>query len=411
MKLALKIINTRNFSSSTCRQALQSQLQQSFYNEEQLAMQESVKKLVEEVINPEADKWEKEKIFPAHKVFKEFGSAGLLGIHRPTQYGGQGLDYKYQVAFLEALGHSSSSGVSMAIGVQTDCSTPALANFGSEKLKKTFLAPALSGDMVTSIAVSEPGGGSDVASITTSARRAGDDLVINGTKMWITNGLQSDWSCLLANTSDGPAHRNKSLIIVPMDTPGISKSAISKMGMHSSDTTILTFEDVRVPAENIIGQEGMGFAYQMMQFQEERLAAAAGSLVPLSTVLEETINYTKERKAFGAPLINNQYLAFRLAELNTELELVRAALYQAVDQMLEGKDVTLLASMLKLKTGRLAREVTDSCLQFWGGMGFTNEVRVSRLYRDLRLWSIGGGADEVMLGIICKMMDILPKKK
>ena len=153
MKLALKIINTRNFSSSTCRQALQSQLQQSFYNEEQLAMQESVKKLVEEVINPEADKWEKEKIFPAHKVFKEFGSAGLLGIHRPTQYGGQGLDYKYQVAFLEALGHSSSSGVSMAIGVQTDCSTPALANFGSEKLKKTFLAPALSGDMVTSIAV------------------------------------------------------------------------------------------------------------------------------------------------------------------------------------------------------------------------------------------------------------------
>ena len=128
-------------------------------------------------------------------------------------------------------------------------------------------------------------------------------------------------------------------------------------------------------------------------------------------MLEETINYTKERKAFGAPLINNQYMAFRLAELHTELELVRAALYQAVDQMLEGKDVTLLASMLKLKTGRLAREITDSCLQFWGGMGFTNEVRVSRLYRDLRLWSIGGGADEVMLGIICKMMDILPKNR
>jgi len=409
MRLALQIICARKFSTTVSRQALPSQLQKSFYNEEQLALQDSVKKLVDEVINPEAEKWEKEKIFPAHKVFKEFGAAGLLGIHRPTEYGGQGLDYKYEVAFLEALGHSNSSGVSMAIGVQTDCSTPALANFGSEKLKETFLAPALSGDMVTSIAVSEPGGGSDVASITTTAKRVGDDLVINGTKMWITNGMQSDWSCLLANTSEGAAHRNKSLIVVPMDTRGITKSTISKMGMHASDTTILTFEDVRVPAENIIGQEGMGFAYQMMQFQEERLAAAAGSLVPLSNVLEETINYTRERKAFGSPLINNQYLAFRLAELNTELELVRAALYQAVDQMVAGEDVTLLASMLKLKTGRLAREITDSCLQFWGGMGFTNEVRVSKLYRDLRLWSIGGGADEVMLGIICKMMDILPK--
>merc|ERR1712142_679737 len=373
MRLALQIICARKFSTTVSRQALPSQLQKSSYNEEQLALQESVKKLVDEVINPEADKWEKEKIFPAHKVFKAFGGAGLLGIHRPTEYGGQGLDYKYEVAFLEALGHSNSSGVSMAIGVQTDCSTPALANFGSEKLKETFLAPALSGDMVTSIAVSEPGGGSDVASITTTAKRVGDDLVINGTKMWIT------------------------------------KSTISKMGMHASDTTILAFEDVHVPAENIIGQVGMGFAYQMMQFQEERLAAAAGSLVPLSNVLEETINYTRERKAFGSPLINNQYLAFRLAELNTELELMRAALYQAVDQMIQGEDVTLMASMLKLKTGRLAREITDSCLQFWGGMGFTNEVRVSKLYRDLRLWSIGGGADEVMLGIICKMMDILPK--
>jgi len=409
MKSTLNILHSRGFSTSRSRLALHSQLQQSFYNTEQHALQESVKKLVEEVINPEAEQWEREHMFPAHKVFKKFGEAGLLGINRPIKYGGQGLDYKYEVAFLEALGHSSSAGIAMAIGVQTDCSTPALANFGSEKLKETFLAPALAGDMVTSIAVSEPGGGSDVANITTSARRSGDDLVINGTKMWITSGMQSDWACLLANTSQGPAHKNKSLIIVPMDTKGISKSAISKMGMHASDTAILTFEDVHVPAENIIGQEGLGFMYQMKQFQEERLAAAAGSLVPLSNVLEETIVYTKQRKAFGQPLINNQYMAFRLAELNTDLELLRAATYQAVDQMLAGEDVTLLASMLKLKTGRLAREITDSCLQFWGGMGFTNEVMVSRLYRDLRLWSIGGGADEVMLGIICKMMDILPK--
>merc|ERR1719186_1181488 len=197
-----------------------------------------------------------------------------------------------------------------------------------------------------------------------------------------------------------------------MDTPGIHLAKkIDKMGMKCSDTAVIYFDDVRVPAKNIIGEEGMGFTYQMMQFQEERLAAAAISLTPCVNIINDTIAYTKERRAFGAPLLDNQYIHFRLAELHTEVELVRAATYQAVDQMMAGENVTMLASMLKLKTGRLAREVTDSCLQFWGGMGFTEEVRVSRLYRDLRLWSIGGGADEVMLGIICKLMDILPKKK
>jgi len=413
MKSLVPIITVtrRGFSTTRVVSALHSQLHESFYNEEQHALQASVRKLVEEVINPEASHWDKQRSFPAHTVFKKFGSAGLLGINRDTEYGGQGLGYKYQIAFLEALGYSDSPGVAMAIGVQTDCSTPALANFGSDHLKTNYLVPALSGDMVTSIAVSEPGGGSDVASLTTTARRDGGDLVINGTKMWITNGMQSDWACLLANTSQGSAHTNKSLIVVPMDAKGIGKSTISKIGMHASDTTILTFEDVRVPAENIIGEEGMGFTYQMLQFQEERLAAAAGILIPLQRCLEETIAYTRSREAFGQPLLNNQYIHFRLAELNTELELVRAATYQAVDQMEAGENVVMLASMLKLKTGRLAREISDSCLQFWGGMGFTDEVLVSRLYRDFRLWSIGGGADEVMLGIICKIMDILPKKK
>ena len=300
----------------------------------------------------------------------------------------------------------------MAIGVQTDCSTPALANFGSEKLKETFLAPAISGDMVTSIAVSEPGGGSDVGNITTTAERRGEDLVINGTKMWITSGMQSDWACLLANTEkEGGRYWNKSLIVLPMDAKGISKSPINKMGMRDSDTAILTFDNVHVPVENIIGDPGMGFVYQMKQFQEERLAAAIGSLVPLTNVLSETIEYCGQRKAFGQPLLNNQYLSFRLAELFTELEMMRAATYRAVDLMEAGEDVTLLASMLKLKVGRLAREVSDSCLQFWGGMGFTEEVLVSRLYRDLRLWSIGGGADEVMLGIICKLTNMLPSSE
>merc|ERR1712198_731273 len=372
--------------TSQCSYSLQSSLKAGFYNSEQVALQESVKKLVDEVINPNWQQWKQEGSFPAKTVFKKFGEAGLLGIHRSTQYGGQGLSYKYHVAMLEAMGHSQSPGATMAIGVQTDCSTPALANYGSDHLKRTYLAPAIAGDMVTSIAVSEPGGGSDVGSIATTAVRSGDDLVINGSKMWITSGMQSDWACLLANTEkEGGKYLNKSLIILPMDSQGITKSPINKMGMRDSDTAILTFDNVHVPYENIIGEPGMGFVYQMKQFQEERLAAAIGSLIPLSLVLEETIEYTQQRSAFGKPLISNQYLAFRLAELFTGLEMLRAATYQAVDQMEAGQDVTLLASMLKLKVGRL--------------------------YRDLRLWSIGGGADEVMLGIICKLSNILPSKK
>jgi citronellyl-CoA dehydrogenase len=384
----------------------------SFYDEDQKRLQQSIIKLVDSEINPHCDEWEKAQIFPAHEVFKKLGDAGFLGINKPVEYGGQGLDYKFQMAALEAFGHIRSSGVGMAIGVQTDCATPALARFGSDELKRKYLAPALSGDAVACIGVSEPAGGSDVASITTKAERKGDEWVINGQKMWITNSLQADWMCLLANTSGGKAHENKTLIIVPMDTKGVVKAKkIDKMGMHSSDTGLIFFEDVRVPVSNMIGEEGMGFTYQMLQFQEERLAACLGCLTPLENAIKETIEYCRTRKAFGKPLLDNQYLHFRLAELHTELELFRAGCYAAADAMLKGENVTLLASMLKLKSGRLGREIPDSCLQFWGGMGFTNEVYVSRLYRDLRLWSIGGGADEVMLGIICKFMGTLPSQK
>jgi len=400
-KLAYKVVIGRKASS----------LADSFYNEEQKELQNTVKKLIDAEINPYGDQWEKDKIFPAHEVFKKFGDQGLLGINKPTEYGGLGLSYKYEMAFGEAMGNIRPTGVAMALGVQTDMATPALAKFGSDQLKKDFLAPAISGDNVACLGVSEPGGGSDVASCKTTAVRKGDDLVINGQKMWITSSLQADWMCLLANPREGKPHANKSLIILPMDTPGVIKAKkIEKMGMHCSDTGLIYFEDVKVPATNIVGEEGMGFTYQMLQFQEERLAAAAGSLAPLQNSIDETIEYTKTRHAFGQPLINNQYLHFRLAELQTELELFRAGIYQAADAMERGEDVTLLASMLKLKCGRLSREITDSCLQFWGGMGFSDEIYVSRLYRDLRLYSIGGGADEVMLGIICKLMGILPSK-
>jgi citronellyl-CoA dehydrogenase len=384
--------------------------QDSFFGLEQREMQKTAQRIIDEDINPFVTQWEEEGMYPAAKVFKKLGDAGLLGVNKPVEYGGMGLDFKYNIALNETLGNIHCGGVPMSIAVQTDMATPALARFGSHELKKEFLEPSVLGDKVACLGVSEPGGGSDVAAATTTARRVGDDLVINGQKMWITNAFQADWMCLLANTREGNPHRNKSLICLPMDTPGIHLAKkIDKMGMKCSDTAVIYFDDVRVPAKNIIGEEGMGFTYQMMQFQEERLAAAAISLTPCVNIINDTIAYTRERKAFGAPLLDNQYIHFRLAELLTEVEMLRSGLYRATDKHVAGEDAAMLASMCKLKCGRLLREVADSCLQFWGGMGFTNDVLVSRYYRDMRLTSIGGGADEVMLQIICKMMGTLPK--
>ena len=377
----------------------------------------TLKRYIDEHINPHVDEWEEAGIFPAHQVFKGLGDLGLLGLTKPEAYGGAGLDYSYGMVMAETLGHINCGGVPMAIGVQTDMCTPALARFGGDELRKEFLMPAIAGDMVGCIGVSEPGAGSDVAGIKSVARKDGDDYVISGQKMWITNSIQADWMCMLVNTSDGPAHKNKSLVMVPMRdgpngqlTKGIEiAQKIRKIGMNSSDTGLIYFDDVRVPQRNLIGQEGAGFVYQMQQFQEERLWAAASSLVTLTECVRKTIEWAQQRKMFGATLIDQQWVQFKLAELQTEIEALRALTWRAGELYVGGQDVLQLASMAKLKAGRLTREVADICLQFWGGMGFTWENRVSRLYRDGRLGSIGGGADEVMLGIIAKTMGMAKK--
>ena len=375
---------------------------------EQIA--DTVRRFVAKEINPHVAAWEAAQQFPAHELFKKLGGLGLLGLKYPVEYGGSALDFSYSMVMAEALGECNCGGVPMAIGVHTDMCTPALARFGSDELRREFLAPSIAGDVVGCLGVSEAGGGSDVAAVRTRARREGADYVIDGSKMWITNGMQADWCCLLANTSDAPPHKNKSLIVVPMDAKGITRRKIRKIGMDSSDTAELFFDGVRVPARNLIGQEGMGFTFQMLQFQEERLYAAAGSLRTLDRLIDQTIEYTRGRKAFGASILDNQVVHFRLAELRTEVEALRALTYHAVEMYVSGKDVTRLASMAKLKCGRLSREVTDACLQYWGGMGFTWDNPVSQAYRDSRLISIGGGADEVMLGIICKLEGTLPRK-
>ena len=380
------------------------------YTEQHLQLQDSLRRFLDAEVNPHVDEWEAAGTFPARELFRKMGRLGFLGVTKPVEYGGAGLDYSYSVAIAEALGHARCGGVPMAIGVQTDMATPALARFGSDALKREFLAPSIAGDRVACLGVSEVGAGSDVASIRTAARKDGADYVIRGGKMWTTSGTQADWMCLLANTSEGAPHRNKTLICVPMDTPGIEVARkLVKAGMRSSDTAQIFFDDVRVPQRYRIGEEGMGFAYQMMQFQEERLWAAANSLAA-SEILAETITYLREREAFGQPLLANQFIHFKLAELNAEVEAVRALLHRAVELYVGGTDVTQLASMAKLKAARMSREVADWCVQFWGGMGYVEDTRVNRYWRDSRLASIGGGADEVMLGIIAKTMGILPRQ-
>ncbi len=380
------------------------------FTHEHEEIRRTTERYIEEHVNPHVLEWEAAGLFPAHALFKGLGDLGLLGITKPEAYGGLGLDYSYQVAFAESLGRMTCGGIPMAVGVQTDMATPALARYGSDELIRDYLAPAIAGDQVACIGVSEPGAGSDVAGITTSARRDGDDYVINGQKMWITNGTQGDWVCLLCVTGGDNRHANKSMFVVPLDAPGVDRQTkLDKLGQRCSDTAIIFFDNVRVPAGNLIGEEGQGFTYQMQQFQEERLFLAASILQAMERVYEDTVTYTRERQDFGASVLDNQYVYFTLAELKTELEAARALTYQATADLVAGRDVTLNASMAKLKTSRLARQLTDTCLQFWGGQGYMAESSTAQFYRDLRLHSIGGGADEIMLQIIAKRLGLMAR--
>jgi citronellyl-CoA dehydrogenase len=282
--------------------------------------------------------------------------------------------------------------------------TPALHRYGSEELKQAYLVPAMRGEHVASIAVSEPDAGSDVAGIRTRAVRDGDEWVITGRKMWITNGTQADWLCLLARTSDEGGYQGMSLIVVPTDTPGFSVGRkIDKLGNRSSDTAELVFDAVRVPVSNTIGEVGRGFQQQMAQFTDERLIGAYMATSSMRQALDRTKQYLQEREAFGKPLLANQYLQYRLAELYAEVDLLETYCRTAGFAAADGEDVTRQATVAKLKCGRLQREVADTCVQFHGGMGYAEEMWPSRYFRDSRLTSIGGGADEVMLRVLTMM--------
>ena len=385
------------------------------FTDEHQMFRKAVRAFVEKEINPHIDEWERAGIWPAKEILGKMAALGFLGLSYDEAYGGQNADIWFTVVLAEELGRCDAAGVPMGITVHTDMCTPALAKYGSHELKERFLAPALRGEMVGAIAVTEPGAGSDVAGIITRAESDGDDYVINGSKMYITNGTQADWVCLLARTSPGTGYKGMSLIMVPTDTPGfIVSKKLEKLGNLSSDTAVLSFEEMRVPKANRIGEEGMGFYMQMEQFQRERLIGSLSATAGMEKAVRGTIAYCRERKTFGTPLIHNQWVHFKLCELLTEIEALRQLNYYCaslLEQDESSMEVVKIASMCKLKAGRLAREVGDVCLQFYGGMGYMEETPISRYYRDARLLSIGGGADEIMLGIIAKLEDMLPPRK
>ncbi len=378
------------------------------FSTEHELFRQTIRDFVRREINPHVDEWENVHAFPAHELFPKLAEIGLLGLEYDPADGGQGADHWFTVIFGEELGRIACGGVPMAIAVHTDMATPSLARFGSPELKARYLAPAIRGEMVAAVAVTEPDAGSDVAAIQTRALRDGDEWVINGSKLYITNGVQADWVCLLARTSDDGGFRGMSQLVFPTNTPGFSVSrALRKLGNHSSDTAELSFVDARVPVANTIGAIGRGFQQQMRQFQNERLIASYMAVGQCASAIERTLEYVRQRRAFGKPLVEHQWVQYHLAELSAEVDLLRHYNYAAAEAYVAGQDATRFATIAKLTAGRLVRKVADTCLQFHGGIGYMDETWTSRFFRDSRLLSIGGGVDEVMLSVLARLDGIV----
>lgn len=350
------------------------------------------------------DEWEADGFFDAHALFPILARHGLLGLSHSAEDGGEGAPMEYQMAMAEELGRGNAAGVAMAVNVQMHMATPSLARFGTPELKERYLRPAIAGEQVAAIAVTEPGAGSDVAHLATKAHRDGDHWVISGQKIYITNGTQADWFCMLVRTSDEGGFRGMSQIIVPAGTEGFEVvRKLDKLGNRVSDTAELRLEDVRVPVSNTIGEAGRGFQQQMQQFVIERLSACFAAVGACEWALGRTRDYLRTRDVFGGPLAQRQYPVFRLTEASAQLELLRA-LNEKMALMLDaGEDITREATAGKLAAGRLIREVADLAVQYHGGMGYMEENWTARFYRDARLSSIGGGADEVMLQVLARL--------
>jgi citronellyl-CoA dehydrogenase len=372
------------------------------FTEDHEAFRKTVRAWVEKEMTPHGLEWDRAGIFPK-ELFKKAGELGFLGINHDPKYGGSGLDYWYVTVFAEELTRSFNAGVNMALLVQSQMATPIINEIGTEEQKREFLEPALKGEKIAALGVSEPGCGSDVASIKTTARRDGDDLVINGSKMWITNGTRADFITLAVRTGEA-GYGGISLVTFPTDVKGFSVSKkLDKVGNLSSDTAILYFEDCRIPARYVLGEPNEGFYHIMTNFQGERLVGAITTAAAMDRMLEESIRYGNEREAFGKPLIKFQVWRHKFVEHLAAIEAGRRLTYHAVDLFDRKQPAVKEISMAKLFVGDLAQRVAYDCQQFFGGMGYIEETPIARMWRDVRLITIGGGTSEVMKEIISKL--------
>ncbi len=375
------------------------------FTDEHDQLRESIRRFVLKELTPHADEWE-ETTFP-NWVFTRMGELGFLGLNKPVEYGGQGGDYYTALVLAEELVQSNSGGTTMGVAVHTDMALPPILEFGTEEQKQQWAAPAIAGEKILSIAISEPDAGSDVVGIKTRAVKDGDDYVISGSKMYITNGLRADVVVLLTKTDAEAGYNGLTLFLVPMDLPGvIREKKLEKMGMHASDTALLAFQDVRVPASAVLGEVGKGFYQIMWELQGERLIGAAASVAAAQHVFDRTLEYAKTRVAFGRPIGRFQAIRHKFAEMATKIETARQMVYSTAWRTQSGEYPVRESSIAKLHASRIAVEVADDCIQIHGGAGYMREYLVERWWRDLRVSRIGAGSDEIMLEVIGRSFGI-----
>ena len=383
------------------------------FTEDHQQFRKTVRAFAEKELAPHVEEWEHDELFP-NWVFKRAGELGILGAHFPEEHGGAGLDYWFSAAKAEELPHSKMAGVNMGLLVQSDMATPVISDIGTKEQIEEFLKPALAGDKIASLGVSEPAAGSDVAGILTTAKQDGGDWIINGSKTFITNGTRADFVTMLVKTAPDRGAHGCSFFLVPTNLPGFNVAKkLKKIGNKSSDTAELFLDDVRVPARYLLGEANMGFMYLMQNFQTERLIAAVGAVASSFLILEHTIQYGRERKAFGKPIIKREVWQHKFVDHYTKLEAAKAFVYKCVDQYNDEKyvnkqplsmETVKLISMAKILAGDLTSEIVDDCLQFHGGWGYIEDFPIARSWRDQRLLRIGGGTSETMKYYVAKLM-------
>lgn len=372
-----------------------------YFTEEHHMLRETVKKFAQNEIATHTEEWDEAGIFPK-ELFKQAADLGLFGIRLDPKYGGSGLDWWATAAYLEGLAYSNNGGVNMALMVQSDITLPVLDELGTPEQKEEFLRPAIAGDQIAALGISEPGGGSDVGAIKTRATMDGDDLVISGQKLWITNGTRADFIIMAVRTGED-RYKGISMVIFPTATKGFAVGRkLKKVGNLSSDTAELFFDGCRIPKRYVLGEIGKGFYYTMTNFQGERLASAIGAVASMEKALEMAIAYGKERKAFGQPIGQFQVWKHKFAEHLTSVEAAKWLTYRALDLVNRGLPAVKEITMAKLYTSELAQKVAYDCMQIFGGFGYTVEYPISRIWRDVRLHTIGAGSSEIMKEIIVK---------